>query len=117
MQFDYLYEVQATGSIEIENIGNVILNAVNTLFNEEYFLVIQTDYGKTRVAQYGPLFVDQQTLPSFINANFQEFDYSSHKIENIIEKFLNNPKYHISQVQEVDIETAKERLEELVNYI
>ena len=117
MQFDYLYEVRATGSIEIEDIGNTVLNAVNDLFMQEYFLVIRTEYGKTRIAQYGPLFVDQQTLPTFININFQEIDYNSHKIETIIEKFLNNPKYSISQVQEIDFEQAKKRLHELVEFI
>lgn len=117
MQFDYLYEVQATGSIEIEDIGNTVLNAVNDLFMQEYFLIIQTEYGKTRIAQYGPLFVDQQTLPTFINIHFEEIDDSSHKIETIIEKFLNNPKYRISQVQEIDFERAKERLYELVEFI
>ena len=116
MKFDYLYIAQSEGSIDIEDVGNVCISATNTLF-QEYFLVIQTMYGRTKIIQYGPVFVDIDDVPSFVSYTYTEIDYSQGKISNIIEKFLNNPKYNISQVTLIELEDARERITDLMEFL
>ena len=36
--FDYYYQEQPTGQIEIDNIGNFAISCTNDLFNEYFFI-------------------------------------------------------------------------------
>ena len=117
MQFKYLYEVQATGFIDIENIGEICLSAINTIFHQEYILIIHTELGKSKILQYGPIFIDEDIPLSNVSAYYSEIDYSSSKLEKIIDKFINNPKYLVSQVTEIDLETAKSKIKNLGDFI
>lgn len=120
MQFEYLYEVKATGSIEIDDIGNVALEAINTTLYQEYFLIIKTELGVTKVIEYGPVYIDElrsTNNPPCIDYTYNEFQYSTSKLKGIIEKFLTNPKRCISQVNVVDIEYAKENIINLVRLL
>ena len=67
--YEYLYEVKATGFIEVENIGEVCLSATND-FLQEKVLIVHTEYGKTRVIQYGPVFVDNVQPPLNVSYTF-----------------------------------------------
>ena len=117
MQFDYLYEVQATGSVEIEDIGNVVLSAVNVLLGQEYFLIIQTEYGKTKIIEYGPIFVDMESEPNFVSCYYSCIDFSHSKLSTTIDKFLNNPKRLISQVQIIELDEARERIKDVMTFL
>lgn len=119
MQFEYLYTTQATGFIDIEDIGNVCISAVNTFLFQEYILIVRTEYGKTKVIQYGPKFIDDDNtvVPSFVSCTYVEFDFNSGKIKGIIDKFLNNPKNGISQVTEIDLEDASRQIRNLVEFL
>lgn len=118
MQFKYLYEIQATGFIDIENLGEICLSAINTLLHQEYILIIHTELGKSKILQYGPIFIDMEDTPlSNISVNYSEIDYNSSKLEKIIDRFINNPKYLVSQVVEIDLETAKSKIRNLGDFI
>ena len=119
MQFEYLYEVKATGSIEIDDIGNVALEAINTTLYQEYFLITKTELGVTKVIEYGPTYIEElrDTNPPFINYTYIEFQYNTSKLKGIIEKFLTNPRRVISQVNIVDIDYAKENIINLVRLL
>lgn len=109
-QFKYLYEVTATGFLDIEDPANTCIYTTNSLF-QEYVLIIQTQLGKTRVIQYGPNYVDIDKIPSSVTCTFQEFDVSSYKIDNIIDKFLT--KTFASQAIEIPLEEAVEKIKDM----
>lgn len=117
MQFKYLYHVEATGFINIQNIGEVCLSAINTVLYQEYILIIHTEYGRSKVVQYGPILIDCEKPLSNVNCSYQEFDYSSSKLEKIIDNFINNTKCLISQVTEIDLEEAKSKIKNLGDFI
>ena len=116
MQFDYFYTMQATGSVNVEDIGNVTLHAFND-FYQQYFLIIQTEMGRTKIIQYGPIYVEIEEPPSQINYTFTEFEYSESKICKVIDKFLNNAKAMISQVNIIEQEEAIDKIKDLVNFL
>ena len=114
MIFDYLRTTTALDSIDIEDIGNCCINALNDS-GEEWFLVIRTWEGWTEITDYGPLLVDSDQFSSYFVYNKYGYDFSEKKISTAIDKFLNNPKRVITQVYEVEKEFAKERLDMIRN--
>lgn len=114
--YEYLYEVKATGFLEIENIGEVCLVANND-FLQEQVLIISTELGKTKIIQYGPFFVDNVQPPTNIMYTFSEIDFSEYKIDKTIEKFINDPKFRTSQVTVVSMEEALDRIIDLKEFL
>lgn len=112
--YEYFYVEQAVGNLDIEDIGNCCIQANNDNC-EFYYLVILTDYGITRVLEYGP-YVESYT-PLFITSAFQQFDYNEQRIDKLINKFLNNQKRQITQAILVDFDDIKNNLVNPINFI
>jgi len=108
MIFDYLRTTQALDSISIEDTGNTCINAINDEALE-WFLIIETSNGWTRITEFGPLKVDSNKLSTSFSYAFYERDFSERHINKTIDTFLNNPRRMITQVFETDKEIAKER--------
>lgn len=113
-QYKYLYEVTATGFLNIEDPCNTCLWATNGLF-QEYILIIQTEMGKTKVLRYGPNIIDIEKPPSNVTCEYMEFDVSDYKIDSIIEKFLS--KSFATQVIEIPLEDAREKIRDMRCFI
>ena len=114
--FEYLYTLTATGSFEIEDIGNFAISCTNNIYNE-YLLVVQTVYGRTRVLQYGPRKIDMNEPNFSMFCTYSEFDFSESKIESLVDKFVNDPKKIISQVTIISQEEAIARMKDLTRYL
>ena len=114
--YEYLYEVKATGFLEIENIGECALIANND-FLQEQVLIITTELGKTKIIQYGPIFVDNVQPPTDVTYSYCEIDFSDYKIDKRIEKFINDPKFRTTQVKVVDLEEALDRIIDLKEFL
>lgn len=114
--YEYLYEVKATGFLEIENIGEVCLIANND-FLQEQILIIHTELGKTKIIQYGPIYVDNVQLPTNCVYSFSEIDYNEYKIDKAIEKFINDAKFRTTQVTVVDMDDALDRIIDLREFL
>lgn len=114
--YEYLYEVKATGFLEIENIGECCLIANND-FLQEQVLIITTELGKTKIIQFGPVFVDNVQTPTDISYTFSEIDYNEYKIDKRIEKFINDAKFRTTQVKQVALDEALERITDLKEFL
>jgi len=110
--FEYLYTQQATGQVDIENIGEFALSCTNDIF-QEYILIVTTKDGFTQILQYGPHVMNNDTnlIPRMCNYNIISFE--TQKISSIITKFINDPKKQITQCTVIDKETALERMVDL----
>ena len=109
MTFEYMQRVVVDSSIEIENIGQCVIQASND-FGAEYYLIILTELGWTEVIEYGPVIPDLNTLPLDYNISYTRFEYNQGKLERIIDKFLNNPKRIITQAKVTDLDSIREFL-------
>ena len=112
MTFEYMATQTYLDSIDIDDLGNVCLNALNDN-GDEYYLIVTTNLGWVEVIEYGPCTVDFNTISSYFNFNFTKFEYSDSKISKIIEKFINNDKRNITQVYFSDRQFALKRYKEL----
>ena len=114
MRFEYLATKQYLDAIDIEDIGNVCLNALND-FGDEYFLSIQTRLGWTEVKEFGPCTVDSNISSNYFNLLYIKYEYNENKIIKTIEKFINNDKRNITQIFFIDRKALLDRLKN-VNY-
>lgn len=76
---------------------------------------IRTCLGITRIGEYGPF---QDGLPStFVDSNFQQFDFAEAKIQKSVKRFLNVPGRNVTQAREMTEDEFKEILSNLRNPI
>lgn len=109
MTFDYLERVVVEGQLDVENIGQCVIQANND-FGEEFYLIIMTELGYTEILEYGPCLPDMQLLHADYQIKYSRIDYNEGKIEKQIDRFLNNPKRCITQAKVTDIEEIREFL-------
>lgn len=112
MTFNYMATKTYLDSIDIEDIGNVCLNAFNDR-GEEYYLVISTKLGWTEIKEFGPCIVDFNKTENYFSLLYNKLEYNDSKIAKIIEKFINNEKREITQIFFIDKKDANERLNTL----
>lgn len=116
MQFDYLYTMQAQGTIEIEDIGNFALSITNDLYNE-YIIIVKTTYGVSEIIQFGPHKIDFEQLEDRVNYNYIRTDYNESRLSKIIDNYINDPKKMVTQVSLITFEEARKRIINLVDVI
>ena len=114
MKFDYLERVVVESQLEVENIGQCVIQANNDI-GEEFYLVIITELGWTEILEYGPIVPDLAILPATYNISYNRIEYSEGKLERIIDKFLNNPKRMITQAKVTTLEEISEFLVNPIN--
>lgn len=109
MTFDYLERVVVEGQLDVDNIGDCVIQA-NTDLGEEYYLIVKTELGWTEILDYGPVTPDLELLPINYNIKYSRIEYNQSKIERIIDKFLNDAKRCITQAKVVELEDIYEFL-------
>ena len=116
MQFEYMCRVVVDASIDIPDIGNFCLAAHNDM-GEVYYMVARTSLGWTEIFEFGPFVVDSDKLPDYCSTAYRKIEYKEKKIASIVDGFLNVPRRFISQAMVVDIDTVKEGVKDLVEYL
>ena len=114
MQFEYLQQITAQESIDIDDIGNTAIQCWSN-YGETKVLIIKTMDGITEIIEFGPVNTDINELPDKVIYNYQRFEFNQGKIIKIINKFINDEI--VSQVQEIDFDTAKNVVKNLIDYV
>ena len=83
-EFDNQYVPQ--NFIEIENIGNVCIEAINETDGLFYYLLIKTSLGTTSIFEYGPVIPDIDKLFDNYNVSFNREPYNEKKLRIFISK-------------------------------
>lgn len=109
MTFDYLERVVVEGQLEVDDIGQCVIQANNDL-GEDFYLIVKTELGWTELLEYGPCVPDLTQLPMNYNIKYTRFEYNQGKIERAIDKFLNDPKRGITQAKLAYVEDIREFL-------
>lgn len=116
MIFDYLRTTTALDTIDIIDIGNCSISAIND-DAEEWFIIIDTNEGWTKIREFGPILSDDNKIKTFFNYDCSATDFSEKKIKIRIDKFLNNPRRMITQVNEVEKVFAQDRLNSILKQL
>lgn len=100
--FEYLYETKSHDSFDIEDIGNVCLQA-NDSFGKTWYLKIRTELGFCFVYEYGPVDLDsERVLWNSFSFHYRKIEYKESSLTSLIDKFINDPKRMIIQVSLVE---------------
>lgn len=114
MNIEYLYTGQYQDSVQVDNIGETYLSCYNDI-GDKFCLSIHTKFGYSTIIQFGPL----HEVTGSWNANslftVKTIEFSQQKIVNEIGKFINTPKFMITQVVECTPEEFKGCLNEYFN--
>ena len=109
MTFEYLQRVVVDSQLEVENLGECCIRGRND-FAEEFYLIIHSEMGMVSVYDYGIATPDLDELPDNVTIKFSRFQYNSHKLETLIDKFLNDGKKFITQAEVVSLDDIRENL-------
>ena len=108
--FEYLYTIQASDCLEVEDIGNTCIHILNDV-GHEWYMIIDTELGQTRIKTFGPFHVDIENYFNHgFNYNYSSLDYNESRICNQIDKFINDGKKMITQASVCDAEEAYAKL-------
>lgn len=117
MTFKYLYEMQATGELDVEDIGNCAIVAYNSRMYQRAILIIKTVEGQTRVVTSGPHWVELEQPCTEYTYSYSSFQFNTTRIERIIERFLTGTKFYIDQAEAVEQEEALKYIPDVREYI
>lgn len=110
MEFEFVQTVRCENSIDIEDVGNTIIETC-TMNGYASILAIKTNLGVTQIIEYGPVRLDINILPDSLDYSYQKFQFNQKKIAAIIRKFLNSPG--VESASEIDIARAKSLIKDI----
>lgn len=113
MLFEYNSQQVFMNQIEVKDIGNVGLRCSND-DGIEYYYVAKTSLGKTYILKYGPTVPDVEQLVPKFTLEYDAIDYKEPKIIKDIEKFIQDFRKKITQVEVLDLEEATDCLPRVV---
>ena len=111
MIFGYDIELLANKEIDIESLGNVCLEAIDSV-NRCFYLWIKTVVGESTILEFGPIYKEDELLPNDYEITFKRIDYSDGALMKVIQKFfrprkfIGNKKVKIEQVNFIDHDVA-----------
>lgn len=100
MIFDYAVQKTFNQSIDIDDIGNMVICCKNQE-GISWYLLTKTLLGKTAILTFGPSIPDLPTLLHGFKVEYEKIDYKESKICGKVDKFINDPKKEVSTVEEI----------------
>lgn len=117
MQFDFANELKATNFIDIDNIGNFALEAINEEDGFYYYLLVKTALGAATIIHYGPIVPDVTRLPDNYSINFERLKFNDKKMALWINKWLNDKVKHITAAYIIEEAQFKGNYKDVKEYI
>jgi len=109
MTFNYLKQIEFQDTLDIEDIGNVVLD----IFNDdglEWILSIDTSLGFTKIVTCGPFVADTVSIGNFFNFNYSQIEYNEKKLYKMIDNFINDDKRTVTQVFFINQDEVRKKL-------
>lgn len=103
-------------TLEVEDIGNIVLEATNSNNDAVSYLWIRTRFGISYIFTFGPLFEeDEDTLKTTgITYNFRKAKFNRKAIKNTIFKFINS---NVDMVEIISEEDLREKYKDPIEFI
>jgi hypothetical protein len=100
MIFEYSVQKTFNDSIDVVDIGNTALRCTNNNF-DNYYIILKTVMGKTSILKFGPVCPDIEILQDDFSVNYKKINYKENVICREIDKFINDFKKEINNIEEV----------------
>ena len=111
--FDYNQVITATGFYELSDIGNCCLQIIEQPSLKEYYILIKTELGETKIYQFGPAIINEDILLDKFNFSVEIFQYNEKRIIKTLEKYFKQ-LYNITEVIELGPEEFWGKLEGVI---
>lgn len=105
--FQYNSQTTLVSSIEITDICNCALEAIDQLGNYHYLIII-TNEGETTVITFGPVIPDLPDLPNGYTSSYNYYKgYTDSKIQQLIRKWvLGGKKTNFETINQIEVADA-----------
>ena len=90
-QFKFAPVTDYTGVLDLDDIWNCCIEAVNDL-DFAYYLVIRTQLGESTIYELGPYAIDSTTLPDSGSVHYFKTSSDAKRLTATIKKFLQDVK-------------------------
>lgn len=100
MVFEYSVKRTFSESIDVVDIGNTALKCIGSKL-DEYYIIIKTVFGKVSILKFGPVLTDADVLLEDFSINYKKIDYKENLISREVDKFINDYKKEITNVEEI----------------
>lgn len=100
MVFEFSVQKTFNQSIDVIDMGNTALRCTNKQM-DDYYLIVKTVYGKTHFIKFGPVCQDIDTLIDDFSVSYKKMDYKEAQIYKEIDKFINDFKKDIDNIEEI----------------
>lgn len=100
--FEFANEWRPTNSIDIPEMGNFYLEAVNDDEGYYYYLMVKSALGTCSFMWYGPVIPDVGLLPNNYQVGYQRFQYAEQKVHMWITKWLNDKSKGITSAHLIE---------------
>lgn len=100
MIFEYSVQKTFNESIDVVDMGNTALKCTNHHM-DNYYIITKTIMGKTSIIKFGPVCPEIDVLLDEFCVNYKKIDYKETTIFKEINKFLNDFKKEINEVEEI----------------
>ena len=100
MIFEFAVQKTFNQSIDVVDIGNTALRCTNRRMSE-YYIIIRTVMGKVSIVKFGPVCPDIDCLLDEFSVSYKKIDYKEPAICKEIDKFINDFKKEIDNIEEV----------------
>lgn len=116
MTFEFCELHTATALIDIDDVFNCCIKAVD-LVKQEYYLAIHTNLGVVNIIEYGPIIPDIKEMPDNLIYSYQKLDSNMKFLIKRIEAFLNNPRRSIVTACLIDLDEFKKIIRNPIDHI
>jgi hypothetical protein len=100
MIFEFSVQKTFNQSIDIVDMGNTALRCTNRQL-DDYYLIVKTIMGKTHFIKFGPVYPDTEVLLDDFSVSYKKVDYKENVVFREIDKFINDFKKDIENVEEI----------------
>ena len=116
MNFEYMFTTQASASIDIEDLGNFIIQAYSDI-GQSSILIVKTILGNTQIIEYGPFYIDDNKMNRHIETIYDNISFDIKKIINKVTKFLDSKKIRVTQVVEKTFDEVKDSIKNPLDFL
>lgn len=116
MNFEYMFTTQASASIDIEDLGNFIIQAYSDI-GQSSILIVKTILGNTQIIEYGPFYIDDNKMNQHIETIYDNISFDIKKIINKVTKFLDSKKIRVTQVVEKTFDEVKDSIKNPLDFL
>lgn len=100
MVFEYKAERIFTKQLDVVDIGQTAIRAVNQKM-DQYYILTKSLCGKVYILKFGPVIPDSDVLHENFSSSLKKIDYKETSIQREVLSLLNDPKAGIQEAEEV----------------